>query len=129
MRWIPFDVWEESQDRFPKSEPYSEVAAPEIPCPDCSILLYPGEATTHMKAHQGKGEVCKNGHPRTEDNTGHRKDGRRFCRICKWAYDANRRRPISHGTAAGYIHRGCRCVDCRTAHTIYQRDRRARSSA
>lgn len=35
----------------------------------------------------------------------------------------------SHGTITGYISAGCRCDDCRSAWSVYQRERTARVKA
>lgn len=34
------------------------------------------------------------------------------------------RSPVRHGTLGGYTNRGCRCEECRGAHSDYQRKRR-----
>ena len=38
-------------------------------------------------------------------------------------------RPYQHGTAACYRGRGCRCIPCREAHTVWMRGVRARLAA
>jgi hypothetical protein len=60
---------------------------------------------------QTKPSVCRNGHPRTDDNTYHRADGSRECRICMRRRDLNYRNPgfrraATKETSNAPLHRG-----------------------
>lgn len=77
-----------------------------------------------------KATYCKNGHKFTKENTGIRKNGKRFCRKCRREYDEDYRagtlrsmlnnpgHPL-HGTYKGAIC-GCKCFKCRLAKSNYQ---------
>jgi hypothetical protein len=73
---------------------------------------------------------CVNGHSMTGDNVYVRpSSGRHECRACsvlrvQRAKDKpeSERKPFEHATPNGY-QRGCRCIDCKTAHTTYRRER------
>lgn len=89
--WISYDQWEESQEeRFPETEPYWAAAFPMTPCTKCDAKLYDDEVVSHQRAHQGGMPECRKGHLFDEANTGHKKDGRRYCRACRIAYDRER---------------------------------------
>lgn len=84
---------------------------------------------------------CPKGHEYTPENTKWIKGSSRACRKCRAADQYRRRKrkqqergPLPqkqrmsdlHGTYASYIHRGCRCGECRGAGTAYTRRYRAK---
>jgi hypothetical protein len=103
----------------------------ELPCTDCGHVWSEGERRHEYDHHKGYApehhlEVepvctlchatrdsakkqqteCSKGHAFTEENTGRKPNGCRFCRACRRAYDRARVRPPGYWSAVNERRRG-----------------------
>lgn len=98
------------------------------------------EAVTHaVNVMRGwdRRATCRNGHPRTPENTRVMANGSRRCMTCAWTSAAKYRRQrreadrelVPHGTISGYNTWACRCDACREVGRVNYQIQKARYAA
>ncbi len=87
-------VWAEGERRHEYDHPSGYVAehhlTVESVCTRCHAKRDNPEASK---------DACVNGHAFTDENTGRKPNGTRFCRECRRAFDRNRKRPPGYWQA------------------------------